>query len=134
MFTKFDRDMYKTLKFIESYKTNELVNIKIKNNIMGSENYITHVFDQLIKNDYIEGIKVLPTMDSNKKLKINKNVYITSKGYTFMKQYKSRYKTIIVSFITIVITALVTVHINNWIGEKSKDCVCNCISQPNTKN
>ena len=139
MFTKFDRDMYNILKFIDSYINAEsLDQVSPKYKIKFKEDYYYFVLSEAVNNNYVDGIKsVSATFYNTKKAVFSKNIYITQKGYAFMKKYKYRMwptiKTILIVVVTALVTAIITVLVNNWFGEKSENCICNYISQPNSK-
>ncbi|HAB66561.1 MAG TPA: hypothetical protein DCE23_04255 [Firmicutes bacterium] len=128
---KTKNNMYKILKSLSKThdfkKTEKLLSNKISKDDYNST-IIECVEYQYLKNvDYY--INVLGTYVIN----FPSKVFITCLGYDFLKNYFSSIFKLLRDLLLIIVTALITVHINNWFStEPTQSPSCNCYSDGNT--
>lgn len=92
MYTDFDKNIYNILKHIKS--NNNFENAIMKFSDSYNINHLNFIITQMVTDGLIDGV-VIPTDPSEKGkrkfIKSTTNVYITRKGYSFMKSFKLRH-------------------------------------------
>lgn len=116
--------VYKTLLKFKKYgcmfKTQDYITKKFK----FDEYYFAYIVGQCVEMKLLDGIRTSKSINNHYHNVYSENIYITYNGYEFLKNYHSKFYSLLrdlfLIFITAVVTATITVLINNKFSKSNQ--------------
>ena len=120
--------MYKTLtKFNKCNSIKETQTFMI-NKYKLDQSYFSYIIGQCVEQQLIEGIVISKSIGNHYHAVYTENIYITYNGFEFMKNYYIWIKKLLRDLFLILMTAIITVKINNWLDHSNQvhnqECQC----------
>lgn len=120
--------MYKILHKFENCKSIGDTKNFIVNKYKIDENYFSYLIGQCVEQQLFDGIKITTSINNFYHNIYSKNIYISYNGYEFIKNYYGWLKKLLRDLFLIIITAFVTVVINNNLDNTkqihNQECQC----------
>lgn len=137
---KVKNNMYKILKSLDKTDNYELTKNKILKSI--NENKFNYAIYECDRHHFLDGfICSRGIIHNDFFIKVPEKFYITQDGYNFLKNYYSNLFNLIRDILLMIITAYITVLINNKWSNTNQSCYCfdnicsqNCINSPISNN
>ncbi len=118
--------MYKTLIKFKKFKDLHITQDYIIKKYKLRENEFGFIINECVNYQFIDGVVQSKSINNHFSHIYKDYIYITSKGYEFLKDYYSSIFKLLRDFLLIGVTAIVTVLINNELSNSNQTVnICN---------